>query len=144
MSNLNFPRTNYDALDRLMRNRYGNPVAAKTIAYATTCQRNNLYHEIGGEDDYFIIQHHGSSIAQVSRDAVEVTNAGWHSRTTMDRLGRILADNCTGWSCGLKGGRAELRHRESWETVDMPHGEWTAFAVGEPSVNTVDRVLHRV
>lgn len=143
MSNLKLPTLNYAALDRLMRNRHGNPVAGKTLAYATTCQRVNLHSEIGGEGDYYIIQHHGSSIAQVSRYDVEVTNAGWHSRTTMDRLSRILHDNNTGWGCGIKGGRSEFRQRDTWETVDMPHGEWVAFAAGEPSVNTVDRVISR-
>lgn len=144
MSNLIFPRTDYAALDRLMRNRAGNPVQSKTIAYATTCQRKNLYSEIGGEGDYFIIQHHGSSIASVSRDAVEVTNAGWTSNTTMDRIGRVLTDNCTGWTCGIKGGGPEFRQfTRDRLTVAMPHDAWVAFAAGEPWVNTVDRVACR-
>lgn len=147
MSTLIFPRTDYDALDTLMRNRAGNPVQGKTIAYATTCQRVNLYSEIGGEGDHFVIQHHGSPIAQVSRDAVEVNNAGWASRTTMDRIGDILASNCTGWTCGIKGGMAEFRRFATLsgrpETIPMPSGEWVAFAAGEPWVNSVDRVACR-
>lgn len=147
MSNLIFPRTDYAALDTLMRNRAGNPVQGKTIAYATTCQRENLYSEIGGKDDYFIIQHHGSSIAQVSRDAVEVNNAGWASRTTLDRLGDILLSNHTGWTCGIKDGMAEFRQFATVggrpETVPMPSGEWVAFAAGEPSINSPERVACR-
>lgn len=144
MSNLIFPRTDYAALDSLMCNRYGTPVQSKTIAYATTCQRVNLYDNLGGEDDYFIIQHHGSSIAQVSRDTVQVTNAGWTSRTTTDRLGRVLADNNTGWSCGIAKGVAEFRTHQftqGYVTVPMPNDEWTRFDCNSDNAHIWDGMI---
>lgn len=79
MSNLNFPVCTWDNLDRMLGNR-----KSKRIAYATTAVRN-----VNSID----ILHHGNLIATVSRSIVMVTKAGWNSRTTSDRIGRILLDN---------------------------------------------------
>lgn len=127
MSNLNLPALDFDSLDRLMTDRHGKPVDSKTIAYATTCQRRNI-----GDGDYFIIQHHGASIASVSRDEVQVTCAGWTSLTTLARVSAVLRDNCTGvYACRRNWCACLGFHRDGGEELfEMDTRSWYRFSVG--------------
>lgn len=120
MSNLKLPELTYDNLNRLLGNR-----DAKTIAYATTAQRDVT-------EDCITVCHHGNPIAHFYGDweVVHVSNAGWHSPTTTARIHAVLTDNGTGWGCGIKKGRAEFRTHQftqGYVTVPMPHDERTRF-----------------
>lgn len=128
MSNLKLPALDFDSLDRLITDRAGNPAyTSKTVAYATTIERCNF-----GQGDYFIVKHHGSSIASVSRDEVMVTCAGWTSLTTLARVSSVLRDNRTGvYACRrnwcacfgfYRGGGEDL--------VSMDTRGWYRFSVG--------------
>lgn len=123
MSNLKLPALDFDSLELLMTDRHGNMVDGKTIAYATTCQRGT---------GNFIIQHHGSSIASVSRDEVQVTCAGWTSVTTLARVSAVLRDNCTGvYACRRNWCACLGFYRNGAEELfDMDTRSWYRFAVG--------------
>lgn len=47
------------------------------------------------QDQTIIVKHHGNPIAEIGRDFFTITGAGWNSRTTADRLNKILRDNQT-------------------------------------------------
>ena len=129
MSNLNLPALNFNSLDRLITDRAGHPAyTSKTVAYATTVERCNF-----GQGDYFIVKHHGSSIASVSRDEVQVTCAGWASLTTLTRVSAVLRDNCTGVYACRRNWTARLGfYREGAEQlVTMDTRGWYRFVVGE-------------
>lgn len=117
MSNLKLPELTYDNLNQLLGNR-----DARTIAYATAAIRDH---------DMIEVTHHHNTIAMLFPDGtVQVTNAGWHSPTTTARIHAVLADNGTGWGCGIKKGRAEFRTHQftqGYVTVPMPNDEWTRF-----------------
>lgn len=128
MSNLKLPALDFDSLDRLITDRAGNPAyTSKTVAYATTIERCNF-----GQGDYFIVKHHGSSIASISRDEVMVTCAGWTSLTTLTRVSAVLRDNRTGvYACRRNWCACFAFHRNGTEELlDMDTRGWYRFAVG--------------
>lgn len=127
MSNLKLPALDFDSLDRLIVNRAGEPAyTSKTVAYATTVERCNF-----GQGDYFIVKHHGSSIASVSRDEVMVTCAGWTSVTTLARISAVLRDNRTGvYACRRNWCACLGFHRDGTEElVEMDTRSWYRFSV---------------
>lgn len=129
MSNLKLPALDFDSLDRLITNRAGNPAyTSKTVAYATTVERGNI-----GAEDYFLIKHHGSSIASVSRDEVMVTCAGWTSLTTLARVSAVLRDNRTGvYACRRNWCACLGFYRDGTEELfEMDTRKWYHFNVGE-------------
>lgn len=128
MSNLKLPALDFDSLDRLITDRAGNPAyTSKTVAYATTIERCNF-----GQGDYFIVKHHGSSIASVSPDEVMVTCAGWTSLTTLARVSAVLRDNRTGvYACRRNWVACFVFHRNgAEELVNMDTRGWYRFSVG--------------
>lgn len=129
MSNLKLPTLTFDSLDRLIVNRGGDPAyTSKTVAYATTVERCNI-----GDGDYFIVKHHGSSIASVSRDDVLVTCAGWTSVTTLARVNAALRDNRTGvYACRRNWCACFGFYRDGGESlVHIDTRAWYRFNVGE-------------
>lgn len=129
MSNLKLPALDFDSLDRLITDRAGNPAyISKTVAYATTVERCNF-----GLGDYFIVQHHESSIASVSRDEVMVTCAGWTSLTTLTRVSAVLADNRTGVYACRRDWVAQFGIWQDGkeELSEMDPSAWYRFNVGE-------------
>lgn len=85
MSNLKLPSmTAFDLAKIVKTDR------EKTIAYETTAER--YWNDAQAEYGYFI-RHHGNMIAHITPDYIELSNAGWDSRTTAMRLNRICIDN---------------------------------------------------
>lgn len=87
MSNLNLPRMTYANLATLTRAR----TDRVKLAYETTAERVRASN--GASWDAFLIRHHGNAIAEIGPDYFTLDNGGWNSRTTADRLQRILRDN---------------------------------------------------
>jgi kynurenine formamidase len=62
----------------------------KDIAYKTHAHRT--WND--GEADYnYHIAHHNNGIATIGVDFIQISHAGWNSKTTAHRLDRILLDN---------------------------------------------------
>jgi len=70
------PRT-YAEIDAYLGSR-----RARTIAHNTTAER---------ADEHIIVRLHGNEIARLCPRSVSVSDAGWRTPTTKDRLNRILA-----------------------------------------------------
>lgn len=92
MSNLNLPRMTYVNLAKLTRGR----IDRVKLAYETTAER--IQASNGASWDTFLIRHHGNAIAEIGPDYMTLDNGGWNSRTTADRLQRILKDNDINYS----------------------------------------------
>jgi hypothetical protein len=84
MSNLKLPMMTFESL---MRSGH-----TKTLAYATTAELVPS-DDNGKTDDYIVIRHHGTVIAEIAGQWVYVTNAGYDSSTTRSRIHKILSDN---------------------------------------------------
>ena len=79
MSNLKLPTMSYSSLSDLVGSKWRVP-----LAYATHAER------VG---DAIYVKHHESVIAVIEPDRVWITNAGYASSTTANRLRTILRDN---------------------------------------------------
>lgn len=86
MTNLKLPSLNYPELAELLRNRGSWEV---TIGYKT---KATLWHTSPGYPEIEVL-HHGNEIASIEPYKIWLSNAGWHSATTADRLNRIAKDN---------------------------------------------------
>lgn len=82
MSVPKLPVMSYDVLSAM---------PAGSIGYATT-----ISHAPIGSADYVAIFHHGSLIAEVWRGGVWLSNAGYNTSTTSQRLNKVLRDNLPG------------------------------------------------
>ena len=78
MSNLKLPRMSFDNLATMKV-----PASGK-IAHNTWIRRN---------PDSVEVIYHTTTIATIYRDKVEISNGGWATRTTADRLSAITRDN---------------------------------------------------
>ena len=87
MSNLTLPRMTYVTLNGMLHNADLRGNRTVKLAYETTASR--------GQDGNVVVYHHGNPIAEIGEDYFTLDNAGWHSRTTADRLNAILRDNQT-------------------------------------------------
>lgn len=85
MTNLIFPNASYESLMRQLEPTGGE---VKRIAYKT--------HAAIDRQVNVAIWHHDNPIALIGRDSVRLSNAGWTSKTTADRLNRIARDNGVG------------------------------------------------
>lgn len=103
MSNLNLPKLTYANLATLTRGR----IDRVKLAYETTAERSTY-----GTWDTFLIRHHGNVIAEIGPDSFTLDNAGWNSRTTADRLHRILKDNDANYSATCRQSRIEIRRND--------------------------------
>lgn len=86
MSNLKLPTMTFVELESLCEYSH----KTKTLAYATTAE---YVAKDGSTDAYVIIRHHGTVIAEIARGWVYVTNSGYDSQTTRERIHKILTDN---------------------------------------------------
>jgi hypothetical protein len=134
MSNLKLKsKTDPISLHLFLGNR-----TTRILGYETTVTRMSE-----GEDSWFKIKHHGSTVARIHSWQVEVSNAGYSSPTTRNRLGKILNDNRIPFYVGQKNfdqllyQRAESSgSRDSVITEDfqaatfqMQAGLWTLAAL---------------
>lgn len=111
MSNLNLPKMTYATIAGML-DRSGRE--SVKLAFKTTAERYPL-----PNNPSVVVSHHKSGIAIIGRHAITLTNAGWHSRTTADRLNAILRDNGLElYSIRIKEGRMQLLeyHTASHET----------------------------
>lgn len=85
MSNLNLPTLTYAALAPRIKDGQ-----TLHIGYMTTASK-----EAGlGNADFIFIKHHYNVIAVLYKDGtVYISNAGWSSSTTRNRINHILRDN---------------------------------------------------
>lgn len=81
MSNLNLPSLKYSDLRAKLDNASKSRVK---LAYETEVQDSALSIDV---------LHHGHTIAEVTKDHIELDNHGWYSQTTAARMSRVLADN---------------------------------------------------
>ena len=82
MSNLKLPKMSFDNLSKLTK-----PGESKKIAYETWAYQYN--------DGSISVIHHSSVIANISEGGSKlyITNAGWGSPTTRNRIDQILRDS---------------------------------------------------
>lgn len=78
MSNLKLPPMSFDHLSTMEVPRSGK------IAHNTWIKRS---------PDWVEVIYHTTAIAIIYRDKVKITNGGWATRTTADRLHAITRDN---------------------------------------------------
>ena len=81
MSNLKLPPMSFDHLSTMEVPRSGK------IAHNTWIKRS---------PDWVEVIYHSTAIAIIYRDGVKITNGGWPTRTTADRLHAIMRDNGLG------------------------------------------------
>ena len=84
MSNIKMPTMTYDNLDTILGKS-----EEKTICYATKITR--------WANGAIAVRQHGNTIAVLSPLALFVTNCGWDSSTTANRLRKIMGDNKIGY-----------------------------------------------
>ncbi len=116
MSNLNLPKMTYGTLSAMVRDSRNYQAE---LAYKTTAEYGDGGHTV-------VIRHHGNPIAEIGEHFFTLDNAGWHSRTTSDRLNRILQDNCTDpyeayperplYSVRIRQGRMVVTGYWKWDT----------------------------
>lgn len=113
------PNLSYDNLRELMGTR-----SRKNVGYATAATWEPRIRQ-------FTIWHHNSAIAVIRRNRVEVSNAGWSSVTTADRMSSALRDNSCGVSVGITKGEMVFRDRASWNEYPVPHNRFVSFNSGK-------------
>ena len=112
MSNLKLPELTYESLCELA-NKGDRWVK---IGYETHVRRD-------AESPHVVkIRHHSTVIANVSATKVVLYHGGYHSRTTADRLNRILYPNC-GHHVGMKNGSLEVRYPKDGTTTSLCNGD---------------------
>jgi len=117
MTNLKLPSLTWHSLERLTGGR-----ARATIGYKTTATAN-----ADGMFGTFAIRHHGSIIAYVGIDRVQLRHAGWDSITTAHRLNRVCVDNGLSVRVGIRQGILSLiRDDEVWA---LPREQRATFDV---------------
>lgn len=123
MTNLKFPDTSYNSLCR----KFPNTDLGKHFAYATTIDTVTITEE-GLGSPVFVIRHHGSEIALICETKVYVSNAGWTSKTTIDRIHRILTDNATGYGACIRQGESKFINHATGGLTDMPYNQFVEFS----------------
>lgn len=98
MSNLKLKSMHYKKLKDRLRDKNGKP---EKLGYETWATDRT-------EDDAVAIQHHASIIGIVKPFSVSVSNRGWDSSTTRDRINRILRDNGIPFGVTQKNGEQLL------------------------------------
>lgn len=107
MSNLKFKATpSFDKLNEFLGTRQ-----EKTLGYSTTVARRT----IDGET-HFEIRYHGNLIGAVGENDVFVSNKGWGTPTTRNRINKILNANGINYGTGQKN-YAQLLYGPDWEIV---------------------------
>lgn len=118
MSNLKFPNTSYSSLCE----NFPKP-GSRRFAYAT--ELDTMLDPSGTL--VFGVYHHGSLIAVIRKNKVSVSNAGWSSRTTIDRIHRILTDNNTGFGACIHKGESKVFDFTTGDKIDMPHDDFVTY-----------------
>lgn len=110
MSNLKMPRMTVENLNIITRR------GREIIAYQT---RANAYWNDAEADNNYRITHHGNTIAIIGCDTVTISNGGWDSITTADRLRRILNDNGIPFTVRINDYSMVLYNRRNGEHVKV-------------------------
>lgn len=98
MSNLKLPTLTFDALKAHVlggRTKTERTVANNTVAY--------LY-EADSTNETIVVRHHGSTIATLTPYSLTVTNAGYGSASTRERVNGFLDSNDTGLYVAQRAG----------------------------------------
>lgn len=102
MSNLKLPNFEYNSIKDSLPAKYP---YSKLVAYKTQGEVASLWKRVKSNDEnpygytteerelYVVIYHHNNRIAEIGPDNIWVSNAGWASKTTAQRLTAILRDN---------------------------------------------------
>lgn len=125
MSNLQLPTLTYAALAPKIKDGQ-----TLHIGYMTTATK-----EAGlGNADFIFIKHHYNVIAVLYKDGtVYVSNVGWSSSTTRNRINHVLRDNDIDAGVSQYKGDQVLRLRKGEELGDFsnatfdPQGRLSAF-----------------
>jgi hypothetical protein len=118
MSNLTLKKTDYKSLTDLKLGGY----QTRKLGHNTNVQRIS---------DTYVIDYHNNAIAEVGVWMVAITNAGWGTSTTRNRLNIILRDNGIPAAVFQKDYAQYLRFGGSvypfggTTVFDMVAGEWT-------------------
>jgi hypothetical protein len=103
MSNLSLPKMTYANLNSVLGStKWGRA----QLAYATTIERVN---------DAIYVKHHENVIAVLEPDSVYVTNCGYETSTTANRLRKILSDNSIPFSVRIKQFSMRLIRVADWQ-----------------------------
>lgn len=108
MSNLNLPTLTFDAIKAAVlkgRSKTSRKIMNNTDAYLLN----------GG--DKVVVHHHGSAIAILTATSLYLTNAGYGSQTTRERLNGFLSSNNTGVYLAQRQGHQVLFERETHQRV---------------------------
>lgn len=109
MSNLKLPAMDYANLCKLANKG----TKWVKIGYKTWVRRDE-------ESGHVVkIKHHNSIIANVSATKVWLYHHDYHTRTTANRLDRILFANA-GFHVGIKGGLLEVRYPNGEDSERLP------------------------
>ena len=108
MSNLKLPALDYANLIKLANN--GDTWVK--IGYQTSVRREP------GNFAAVQLRHHDTVIATVTSTHTIVTHGGYHSKTTADRLNRVVYAN-TGFHIGIKNFELEIRYGHN-ESMRLP------------------------
>lgn len=113
------PNLSYNNLRELMGTR-----SRKNVGYATVATWEPAARK-------FTIFHHGSEIVVIRRNRVEVSNAGWSSVTTADRMNSALHDNSCGVNVGITKSEMVFRDRASRNEYPVPCNQFVGFKAGK-------------
>lgn len=85
MRGLSLPKMTFVTLNGMLQNAALKGQRSLQIAFATTIEY--------ATDGNVVVLHHGTPIAHIGRTWYTVSNAGWHTSTTMDRIDKVICDN---------------------------------------------------
>jgi hypothetical protein len=108
MSNLKLPELTFDALKAFILK--GRDKTSRTVA-------NNTVATLGGIGQTITVRHHGSTIAILSPNQITVTNAGYGSASTRERVNGFLSSNNTGLYIGQRQGAQVLFSRPDYGQI---------------------------
>lgn len=107
MSNLKLPTLTFDALKAHILG--GRNKTTRTVANNTTAQ---LFETDYAHESAIVVWHHGSIIATLTPHRITVTNAGYGSASTRERVNGFLKSNRTGLYVAQRQGKQVLFDRE--------------------------------
>lgn len=127
MSNLTLKRMNTKSLEKYVTESR-NPIVS--LGYNTDVERYK-YSEYGRPALDYVIRYHNNAIAWLGDWEVQVSNAGWGTATTRNRLNMILRDNNIPATVGQKNNSQTLTFAGKvwtdfkWAQFVMESGVWT-------------------
>lgn len=85
MRGLKLPTMTHENLTKIIEAARSKGQWPAQLAFATTAEY--------ASDGNIVVKHHGNPIAHIGRTWFTLSNAGWHTSTTADRLDKIITDN---------------------------------------------------